>query len=40
MAVNRLLGYDNRVGMSGRPAHTITTEANEQICLFFEYFLR
>ena len=40
VAVNRLLGYENRVGMSSRPAHTITPDANEQICLFFEYFLK
>jgi len=26
--------------MSSRPAHTITPDANEQICLFFEYFLK
>jgi dienelactone hydrolase len=39
VAVNRLLGYEHRVGMSQRPAHTITPEANEQICLFFEHFL-
>ena len=40
VAVNRLLGYENRVGMSSRPAHAITPDANEQICLFFEYFLK
>jgi hypothetical protein len=40
VAVNRLLGYEHRVGLSSRPAHTITPEANDQICLFFEYFLR
>ncbi|PYV31243.1 MAG: sialidase, partial [Acidobacteria bacterium] len=40
VAVNRLLGYENRVGMSSRPAHVISPEANEQICLFFEYFLK
>jgi hypothetical protein len=39
VAVNRLLGRDERVGMSNRPAHVITPEANEQICLFFEHFL-
>jgi dienelactone hydrolase len=39
VAVNRLLGYENRVGMSNRPEHRISPEASEQICLFFEYFL-
>ncbi len=39
VAVNRLLGYDNRVGMANRKGHSITPEANEQICLFFEHFL-
>lgn len=39
VAVNRLLGFEGRVGMSNRPAHKITPEANEQICLFFERFL-
>jgi dienelactone hydrolase len=39
VAVNRLLGYDGRVGMANRPAHTITPEASEQISLFFEHFL-
>jgi dienelactone hydrolase len=40
VAVNRLLGHDRRVGMSNRPAHKITPEANEQISLFFEHFLK
>jgi len=40
VAVNRLLGFKNRVGMSNRPAHKISPEANEQICLFFEHFLK
>jgi len=39
VAVNRLLGYENRVGMSNRAEHKISPEANEQICLFFEHFL-
>ncbi len=37
--VNRLLGYERRVGMSNRPDHRISPEANEQICLFFESYL-
>lgn len=40
VAVNRLLGYENRVGMANRPAHSITPEANELVCLFFEHFLK
>jgi len=39
IAVNKLLGYDNRVGMANRVGHSITPEANEQIRLFFQYFL-
>lgn len=39
VAVNRLLGYQHRVGMSNRPAHKISPEANEHICLFFQHFL-
>jgi len=38
--VNKLLGYENRVGMSNtRRNHSLTPETNEEICLFFEYFL-
>lgn len=40
IAVNRLLGYENRVAMTNRPAHTPTPESNEKIYLFFEYFLK
>jgi hypothetical protein len=38
--VNRLLGFENRVGMTNRPDHTPTLESNEILCLFFEYFLK
>jgi hypothetical protein len=38
--VNRLLGYTNRVALTSRPAHTPTAESNEQIYVFFEYFLK
>jgi hypothetical protein len=38
--VNRLLGYDNRVGMANRATHVPTPEAAEQTCLFFEHFLK
>ena len=40
IAVNELLGYENRVAMTNRPEHTPNEEANEQIYLFFEYFLK
>ncbi len=40
VAVNRLLGYENRVAMTNRPAHAPTEESNEQIYLFFEHFLK
>jgi hypothetical protein len=39
VAVNRLLGYENRVGMSNRKGHAPTAESNEQIYLFFEHVL-
>jgi hypothetical protein len=40
VAVNRLLGYENRVAMTNRPDHSPTKESNEQAYLFFEYFLK
>ncbi|MDX1618830.1 MAG: dienelactone hydrolase family protein [Balneolaceae bacterium] len=40
IAVNRLLGYENRVAMSNRPDHSPTPESNEIIYRFFEYFLK
>jgi len=40
IAVNRLLGRENRVAMTNCPAHSPTEESNEQIYLFFEYFLK
>lgn len=40
IAVNRLLGYDNRVAMTNRPAHGPTEESNKQIYRFFEHFLK
>jgi dienelactone hydrolase len=39
-AVDELLGYTNRVGLTSRSGHTPTSESNEQIYLFFEHFLR
>lgn len=38
--VNNLLGYENRVAMTHRAEHAPTAESNEQIALFFEYFLK
>jgi dienelactone hydrolase len=38
--VNKLLGFENRIGMTNRPTHTPTAESNEILCLFFEYFLK
>jgi hypothetical protein len=40
VAVNRLLGYEGRVGMTNRPNHTPTAESNEQVYLFFEHWLK
>ncbi|MEX0994035.1 MAG: dienelactone hydrolase family protein [Balneolaceae bacterium] len=40
IAVNRLLGMENRVAMTNRPEHSPNAESNEQIYWFFEYFLK
>ena len=40
IAVNRLLGFENRVAMTNRAQHPPTAESNEQLCLFLEYFLK
>ena len=40
IAVNRLLGFENRVAMTNREGHSPTKESNEQLYLFFEYFLK
>ncbi|MEQ8786309.1 MAG: prolyl oligopeptidase family serine peptidase [Pirellulaceae bacterium] len=40
VAVNRLLGYSNRVALTTRQGHSPTQESNEQIYLFFEHFLK
>ncbi|MFQ6098633.1 MAG: dienelactone hydrolase family protein, partial [Armatimonadota bacterium] len=40
IAVNKLLGCTNRVGMTNRNGHSPTAESNEQIYLFFEHFLK
>jgi len=39
-AVNRLLGYENRVAMTNRPEHSPNDLSNEQAMLFLEYFLK
>jgi hypothetical protein len=38
--VNRLLGFENRVAMTNRKEHSPDQESNEQLYLFFEYFLK
>lgn len=40
IAVNRLLGYKNRVAMTNREKHSPNAESNEKAYLFFEYFLK
>ncbi|MEP7107933.1 MAG: sialidase [Ferruginibacter sp.] len=40
VAVNRLLGFENRVGMTNRPDHSPNPESNEILFTFFEYFLK
>ena len=40
IAVNRLLGFENRVAMTNREGHSPTEESNEQLYSFFEYFLK
>jgi hypothetical protein len=39
VAVNKLLGYENRVAMTNRPEHSPNPESNAQMYLFLEYFL-
>jgi hypothetical protein len=38
-AVDRLLGYENRVAMTHREGHSPTRESNEQVYRFFEWSL-
>lgn len=40
VAVNELLGFSDRVGMTNRKDHPPTPESNEQIYAFFEHFLK
>jgi hypothetical protein len=39
VAVNTLLGYENRVAMTNRPGHNPTEESNEQVYRFLEHVL-
>lgn len=39
VAVNKLLGYENRVAMTNREKHGPNPESNEQMYQFFEYWL-
>ena len=39
IAVNRLLGQENRVAMTNRPAHDPTPESNAALVRFMEHFL-
>jgi cyclophilin family peptidyl-prolyl cis-trans isomerase len=39
VAVNKLLGYTNRVGMTNRKEHAPTAESNELLYQFFEWVL-
>ena len=40
VAVNKLLGAENCVGMTNRPMHAPNAESNELLCQFFEYALK
>jgi hypothetical protein len=40
VAVNRLLGYEDRVAMTNRPGHDPTEGSNEQVYRFLEHVLR
>jgi len=39
IAVNKLLGHENRVAMTNRKGHSPTQESNDQLYAFFEKFL-
>jgi dienelactone hydrolase len=39
IAVNRLLGYKDRVAMTNRPDHGPNDDSNRLLCAFFEHFL-
>ena len=39
-AVNQFLGYTNRVAMTHRELHDPNEASNQQLCAFFEHFLK
>ena len=40
VAVNKLLGYENRVAMTNRTNHSPNPESNEQMYRFLSHFLK
>ena len=40
VAVNKLLGFEDRVAMTNRKGHNPTEESNEKLYLFFEWVLK
>jgi dienelactone hydrolase len=40
VAVNKFLGFDNRVAMTNRKGHSPTEESNDQLYAFFEWALK
>ncbi len=40
IAVNKLLGFENRVAMTNRPTHDPTDESNEVLYRFFQHTLK
>ena len=40
LAVNRLLGFENRVAMTNRKEHSPSEKDNEQVYRFFEWWLK
>ena len=40
IAVNKFLGFEDRVAMTNRKGHSPTAESNEQLYLFFEFVLK
>ena len=40
VAVNRLLGFENRVALTNRDGHSPTQQSNEQLYSFFAHFLQ
>ena len=40
VAVDRMLGFTNRVAMTNRKEHSPDADANEKLYAFFDYFLK